>query len=332
MLICKITQYKHTNLQNTASILCFFSIKCYFCSQNIVTMENKREMSWFVKMLLLASFAMMMLIIVSIAIIIIFGARYTGINVQLSAIALQNILIFMAPVFILALICQSSEKRPIAQTMWMTKAPSFKSIVMVILVYIVALPAMNWVVDWNEGLHLPHELRAVESFLRDMEDTAQGMTSDLLLTKTWGGMLVRVLLVGLLTGLGEEIFFRAGLLGSMHFGRVKRHLAVWTVAVIFSGIHMQFFGFVPRLLLGAWFGYVMLWGGEVWTPIIAHSINNSLVVVFTFLANNHYIENNIIETLGIPEKGQQPLLAIASMIATALVIWLFMRKKKTTES
>ena len=191
---------------------------------------------------------------------------------------------------------------------------------------------MNWIVDWNEGLHLPQELRGVESILRDMEDSAQALTSDLLLSKTWEGMLIRVLLVGVITGLGEEIFFRAGMLGSMHYGGVKRHVAVWTVALIFSGIHMQFFGFVPRLLLGAWFGYVMLWSGEVWTPIIAHSLNNSIVVVFTFLANNHYIEDNIIETLGVPEKGQQPLLAIGSAIATMLVIWLFMRKKNTIES
>ncbi|MBR5086879.1 MAG: CPBP family intramembrane metalloprotease [Muribaculaceae bacterium] len=295
-------------------------------------MNNKQELSWFVKLLLLAAFALMMLIVVTLIIMVAFGARFTGINVQLTSIALQNILIFMAPVLIMALICRHSDQRPISQTMWMSKAPSFKSIAMVVIVYIVALPAMNWIVDWNEGLHLPQELRGVESILRDMEDSAQALTSDLLLSKTWEGMLIRVLLVGVITGLGEEIFFRAGMLGSMHYGGVKRHVAVWTVALIFSGIHMQFFGFVPRLLLGAWFGYVMLWSGEVWTPIIAHSLNNSIVVVFTFLANNHYIEDNIIETLGVPEKGQQPLLAIGSAIATMLVIWLFMRKKNTIES
>lgn len=295
-------------------------------------MNNKRELSWFVKLLLLAAFSMMMLIVVTIIIMVAFGARFTGINVQLTTVALQNILIFMAPVLIMALICRHSDQRPISQTMWMSKAPSFKSIALVVLVYIVALPAMNWIVDWNEGIHLPQALRNVESILRDMEDTAQGLTSDLLLSKSWEGLIVRVLLVGVITGLGEEFFFRAGILGSMHYGGVRRHVAVWTVAVIFSGIHMQFFGFVPRMLLGAWFGYVMLWSGEVWTPVIAHALNNSIVVVFTFLANNHYIEDNIIETLGVPEKGQQPLLAIGSVIATTLVIWLFMRKKNTTES
>lgn len=289
-------------------------------------MENVKQMSWFVKFLLLAAFAMMMLIVVTIVILITFGGRYTAINAQLTTIALQNVLIFIAPVVFLALLCKSTEKRPVAQTLWMTKAPTFKSIALVVIVYIVALPAMNWLVDWNNGLHLPQSMRGLENILREMEDSAQGVTHDMLMTKTWSGMLLRFLLIGVLTGLGEEFFFRAGMLGSMHFSRVQRHVAVWTVAFIFSAIHMQFFGFVPRLLLGAWFGYVMLWSGEVWTPIIAHSLNNGLVVVFTFLSQNKYINENIIDTLGLPEKGQQPLLAVGSALATMVIIWLFMRK------
>ena len=292
-------------------------------------MENVKQMSWFVKFLLLAAFSMMMLIVVSLIILMAYGGRYTAINAQLATIALQNVLIFMAPVFILALISRHTEQRPVAQTLWMTKGPSLKSIALVVRVYIVALPAMNWLVEWNQGLHLPQSLRSIESVLRDMEDTAQGVTSDMLMTKTWSGMLLRLLLIGVLTGVGEELFFRAGMLGSMHFSRVQRHVAVWTVAFIFSAIHMQFFGFVPRMLLGAWFGYVMLWCGEVWTPIIAHSLNNGLVVLFTFLANNHYIDGNVIETLGVPEQGEQPLLAMGSAFATVIIIWLFMRKKKT---
>ena len=291
-------------------------------------MENVKRMSWFVKFLLLAAFAMVMLIVVSVVILIIYGGRYTTINAQITMIALQNVLIFIVPVVILALICWSNEKRPMMQTLWVNKAPSFRSIALAVIVYIVALPAMNWLVDWNEGLHLPQALNNLEKLLHEMEDAAQGVTSDLLTTKTWGGMLLRVLLIGVLTGLGEEIFFRAGMLGSLHFSKVKQHVAVWAVAFIFSAIHMQFFGFVPRLLMGAWFGYLMLWGGEVWTPIIAHSLNNSVVVLFTFLVENKYINGNVIETLGVPENGQPPYLAVGSVIATVIVIWLFMREKK----
>ena len=97
-------------------------------------MENVKQMSWFVKFLLLAAFSMMMLIVVSLIILMAYGGRYTAINAQLATIALQNVLIFMAPVFILALISRHTEQRPVAQTLWMTKGPSLKSIALVVLV------------------------------------------------------------------------------------------------------------------------------------------------------------------------------------------------------
>ena len=190
---------------------------------------------------------------------------------------------------------------------------------------------MNYIVDWNQNLHLPHALNGLEKTMRAMEDGAQAVTEQLLNTESWAMMLMTVLLVGVLTGMGEEAFFRAGMLGSMRHGGVNRHVAVWTAAIVFSAIHLQFYGFVPRMLLGAWFGYVMLWSGEVWTPIIAHALNNSAVVVCTFLAHNKYISGNFLETLGVPQQGEKPFLAIASAIATALVIWAFMRKRGERE-
>ena len=187
------------------------------------------------------------------------------------------------------------------------------------------------VVKKNQNLHLPHALNGLEKTMRAMEDGAQAVTEQLLNTESWAMMLMTVLLVGVLTGMGEEAFFRAGMLGSMRHGGVNRHVAVWTAAIVFSAIHLQFYGFVPRMLLGAWFGYVMLWSGEVWTPIIAHALNNSAVVVCTFLAHNKYISGNFLETLGVPQQGEKPFLAIASAIATALVIWAFMRNKGERE-
>lgn len=293
-------------------------------------MGKGKKMSWFVKILLLAAFSMMMLIVVALAVGIIFGGDYNAVNAQITTIVLQNVLVFMAPVVLLALFCRAVEQRPVLSTLWMTKAPSLKSITLVVIVYIVALPAMNWLIDWNNGLHLPSAMHELEQLLRSMEDSAQEVTMGLLTTHTWAGMLAMVLMVGLLTGMGEEMFFRAGMLGAMRHDGVNKHLAVWAVAVIFSAIHMQFFGFVPRLLMGAWFGYVMLWSGEVWTPVIAHSLNNAAVVVATFLAKNHYIDDNWIETLGVPQQGNVPWLALGSAVATVVIIYLFMHARETS--
>ena len=295
--------------------------------RDFVMDKYRKPISSLTKIVLLGSMAVMMLFVVSMLLVLVYGSRVADIRAQQLAMVLQNVLVFIAPVVLLALVNRSTEQRPVASTLWMTKGPSLKGVALVVMVYIIALPAMNYLVAWNEGLHLPQALRDVEQAMRSMEDAAKQVSDGLLATTSWGEMLLMVLLVGVLTGMGEEMFFRAGMLGSLHHGRTGRHVAVWLVAFLFSAIHMQFYGFVPRLLLGAWFGYVMLWSGEVWTPIIAHALNNSVVVVSTFLFNNHYISHNAIETLGVAPAGEFPWLAVASAVATAAVITAFMCKK-----
>ena len=291
-------------------------------------MVKNNSISWFVKLLLLGSMAFMLLFAVAMGVMMAYGMNYNQGTAQVITIVLQNVLVFIVPVILLALINRTTEQRPIASTLWMTKGPSLKSILLVVLVWIIALPAMNWLVEWNNGIHLPQALHNLEKLMRDMENEAQKVTTALISTSSWGEMLLMVLVVGVLTGMGEELFFRAGMLGTMHYGKVNRHVAVWIAAIVFSAIHLQFYGFVPRLLLGAWFGYVMLWSGEVWTSIIAHALNNGAVVVVGFLAGNKYISSNFLEELGVPQEGEMPWLAIASAVATVIVIALFMKKKK----
>lgn len=291
-------------------------------------MTSDFKISWPSKVLILVGLMLMALFVVALSVALVLGINNTSKVAQSITIVLQNILVFIVPVVVVAKLCLKWEKRPVASTMWMQHGPSVSSISLVVLAYVAALPMMNYLVDWNEHIRLPASLHGIEQQLRAMEDSAQLVTQGMLNTSSWIVMLLMVLVVGVLTGLGEEIFFRAGLLGSMHYGKVRCHVAVWTVALIFSAFHLQFYGFVPRLLLGAWFGYLMLWSGEVWTPIIAHALNNSAVVIFTFLDNNHYVEGNIIESLGVPQAGERPWLAVASALVTALVIWLFMKKKK----
>lgn len=288
-------------------------------------MNNKKQMSWFLKVVLLLGSAFVGLLIVAMGLLLIYGPDLSSKTAQMNTMVAQNIVAFFLPVLFLALLLFKTENTPVAKTMWMSKAPTFKSILLVVLVWIVALPAMNYIVEWNDSIHLPTFLKDIEKYLRDMEDSAQAVTSRLLETDTRGKMFMMVLIVGVLTGLGEETFFRAGLLGSMHNGKVNRHVAIWTVAILFSAFHMQFYGFVPRMLLGAWFGYVMLWCGEVWTPIIGHALNNGMVVVMTFLSNKHIIDENYIDKLG----NDNHWLALGSAVLTVIVIIIFMRKRNT---
>ncbi|MBR5638723.1 MAG: CPBP family intramembrane metalloprotease [Muribaculaceae bacterium] len=290
-------------------------------------MKNS-SFSWPLKILFLFCGMMLALFVVAMVIVLIFGLDATSVNSVITMSVLQNLVAFILPVVMLAIMNKRAEHMPLSHTMWMTKGPTLKSIALVVLVWIVAMPAMNYVVEWNQNIEFPSWLQRVEDALRDMEDLAADTTSELLNTESVGMMIFMVFVVGILTGMGEEIFFRAGLLGSMLHGKVNKHVAVWVVAIIFSAIHFQFFGFVPRVLLGAWLGYLLVWTGEVWTPIIAHALNNGSIVLVTFLANQGFVSDNFLETTGTGNHW----MALGSAVATVLLLVVFMRKPVRTNN
>ena len=241
-----------------------------------------------------------------------------GQSVSIISVA-QNVLVFIAPAAAFAYLVYSAPWRFLR----LDKAPALKDILLVVIVMAVSLPAMNYLVEMNKLMHLPQWMSGVEEWMRECEDAAQELTNSLLTTTSFLEMLWLVLIVGVITGIGEEMFFRGAFLGTFLQKPVNKHVSIIFVAFVFSAFHMQFFGFLPRLLLGIWFGYLVVWTRSLWVPIIAHALNNSLVVVTTYLANIQAIGPNSLDSIGMPQEGQFPVMATASAIATAIVICIF---------
>jgi membrane protease YdiL (CAAX protease family) len=94
-------------------------------------------------------------------------------------------------------------------------------------------------------------------------------------------MTINLIMIAVLPALGEEFIFR-GVFQKIFcrlFG--SGHIAIWITAFIFSFVHLQFFGFLPRFILGLLFGYLFYWSRTLWLPVIAHFVNNA---VPTFIA------------------------------------------------
>lgn len=197
--------------------------------------------------------------------------------------------------------------------------PSAKGLLGVVIVYILALPAMNQIISWNESIHFPDGLHGLEASLRASENAAREVGNNILADMNIWGMLAAVGIVGLLTGFSEEMFFRGGLQTIMTMP--GRHtFAIWTSAIIFSAVHFQFFGFFPRVLMGVFFGYLLVWSGSLWLPVFAHALNNSIVVFSVYLLGGTSIPE--IDTIGIAQTGHFPWGALTSAAAT----FIFLRK------
>ena len=142
---------------------------------------------------------------------------------------------------------------------------------------------MNAIIEWNKSWHLPESFQSLEQFFRQLEDGAEATTNILMNGASIPSLIVSVLIVGVLAGFSEELFFRGALQRILGQTRLNIHVTIWLVAFIFSAFHFQLFGLVPRMLLGAFFGYLLWWSKSLWLPIILHVLNNSIVVIATYL-------------------------------------------------
>lgn len=231
--------------------------------------------------------------------------------------SIQGVLVFLTPSILTAFFASNSP----AKWLDLNNKVSFRNFVGVMIVYVLVSPAMNWLIAWNENIHFPEMFSGVESQFRAWEDSSKISTDIILNADNLSQIVSGVLIVGLLTAFCEEIFFRGSLQKIFLQSSVGTTSAVWFAALLFSVFHFQFFGFVPRLLMGVFFGYLLIWTRSLWVPVFAHFLNNSIVVVFSGIFSNE-IQAQTIGNIGVVDSGF-PVLAFTSVAATFVFFYFF---------
>lgn len=191
----------------------------------------------------------------------------------------QDIVVFIVPAVALAVMIT---RRP-DRFLLIDRSPVTLQGLVAVVTLLAAIPLMNSVVAWNEGLHLPDSMASVEQWIMASEERARELISTLMGGGSVMDLVMGLLIVGVLAGVSEELFFRGALQRLMMTRPMNPHAAIWITAVIFSVFHFQFYGFVPRMLLGAFLGYAAWWSGSLWVPVVVHALNNMLVVLASWL-------------------------------------------------
>lgn len=227
---------------------------------------------------------------------------------------IQTLSLFLLP----ALLCAwwwDDNHRPF-RWLRMDKMISWHVVGLAALVMVCAIPGINLLADLNNRIVLPECLSSLEQFFRQMEEEAALLTERFMQADNVWVMMINMGLMAVLPALAEEMSFR-GVLQQLLGGR--RHVAIWLTAVIFSAIHMQFYGFLPRMLMGALFGYVFVWTGSLWVPIVMHFVNNGMAVLVYYILSNKgvSIDTNYADTLG---AGTTWWLGIISLLTVGILL------------
>jgi membrane protease YdiL (CAAX protease family) len=194
----------------------------------------------------------------------------------------------------------------------------------IIPIMVAAAVITGFVYEWNHSISLPERWAGLDEQLRELESQAQRMTDAFLSTASISGLLLNLLVVGVVAAVSEELIFRGLVQRIFQHWTGSGHLAVWLAAFAFSFIHLQFFGFFPRLLLGAVLGYLYLYSGSLWAPIAGHFFNNAMAVTIYYLNTKGIMEVD-------PTESATLWQALLFIPVFGLFMWQYIRSKRNGE-
>ena len=239
---------------------------------------------------------------------------------------LSSIMMFVVPPIVYYYLTRS-ERRMQALGLRSLNKPWLLFLLLGIALMFVSLPVTNQLTRWNESMSLGGAFAKLEEYLKTLEEMAAATTEKMLKADSIGGLLLNLLVIALIPAIGEELTFR-GVLQQGLTRKMNPHVAIILSAAIFSFIHFQFYGFLPRMFLGILLGYMFYVSGSLWTSILMHFVNNGTAVLLYYL-NNKGIVSIDPETFGSTQYSW--LISISFVVTTLLIAWCWWKSKNNTK-
>jgi len=247
------------------------------------------------------------------------AAAYSGNDLAFMRylLIIQNISLFIIPSFLILNLLRTESETRIS----IFKTPQLKEIGLVIALAICLFPVTSITGEINSAMHLPHWLSGVEKWMVEQEDKADNLIDIFISRTTFPGMILNLIMIAILPAIGEELIFR-GVFQKIFIKLFKSgHIAIWFMAILFSTLHFQFFGFVPRLILGVVFGYLFFWSGNLWLPIMSHFVNNAFPVIITYFQDARQL--NVSTGISLWKQA----LGLPVPVTVCLIILFYFRNK-----
>jgi membrane protease YdiL (CAAX protease family) len=231
---------------------------------------------------------------------------------------IQSFGLFIFPSLLAGYFFERSSKRYLC----LDKPSKWQIYLLTLLLMLASLPLINWMVSVNDMMKLPEFLRGLEEWMKSTEKEATKLTEAFMQMPTVGSFLFNMLMIAILPAIGEEFMFRGLIQRLLKDWLGNIHLAIFISALLFSAMHMQFYGFFPRMVLGIMFGYMFYWTGSLWIPIFAHFIQNGLVVTVTYLGQQGIIGGDY-ENFGSTDNF---LVILVSLLISAIILFILRKR------
>jgi membrane protease YdiL (CAAX protease family) len=236
---------------------------------------------------------------------------------------IQDVSLLAIPSVIIMVLMKSESSAGLTEL----KIPKLKEICLIVILAFCLFPVTSFTGQINSAMHLPGWLSGVEQWMIEKEGKANNLIDLLLRSDAFSTMALNLVIIALTPAIAEEFIFR-GVFQKIFYGLFKSgHLAVWFTAFLFSTLHFQFFGFIPRFILGLVFGYLFFWSGTLWLPVISHFVNNAFPVVLAFIEGIDKLNAPIDVPLWKQAIGL-PLPIIIGLV----ILYYFQNKSRSNEN
>jgi membrane protease YdiL (CAAX protease family) len=235
--------------------------------------------------------------------------------------AIGVLIIFILPSFLFAIFWT----KPKIHYLSITTKPALSTLLIAGTGMLMALPMINWLAEINQRMQFPKAFNGIEVWMKHSEEKATLLTDALTKGDTIDVLILNLIVIALMAAFSEELFFRGILQKVLNENTRNKHIGVWVGAILFSAFHMQFYGFLPRMLMGAYLGYLFLWSGSLWPGIFAHFINNGMAVILIWFSNRGDI-NVDADKVGIQEN--EWIYVVISFVMVAMSLLFIYRKEK----
>ena len=203
------------------------------------------------------------------------------------------------------------------------RRPPQSMINMVLILSMTLLPVVGMLSSFNQNI-MPQE-GTIAEFMRNLEEAANDILKLVTSQRSSWDLISNIMVFAVLAGICEEFLFQGALQPLMMKWTKSPHVGILLTAFIFSVLHFQFYGFIPRFMLGVYLGYLFYWSRSLWLPILAHILHNALSILIDFTLQGRGIDTDNMQFTDV--HGSIPV-TIACTLASAMAIVYIWRTYK----
>ena len=227
---------------------------------------------------------------------------------------------FLIPAFLWGWLCSNSVK----EYLFIKNIPNAKVLWFALLGLLMIEPTISLTEFLNKQVTFPGFLEPVENWMREKEEAIKQLTMTLLSEKGVFAFAMNIIVIAITAAVTEEFLFRGALQRIVGKWIPNYHVAIWVVAFIFSAFHLQFYGLIPRMLIGAYLGYLLYWSKTIWLPVLIHFANNAIAVIV--MSNGNLKEYELITG----ELSKEAILSLTIVSIIGLTLFYFVVRKLKT--